>query len=189
MPLITLEQVKGVLQFDDDTYDETIELLIPFIQDQVIYSICNNTFKNPYVYTYASTISFDTSADQILDSDSNFVTNGFVDSCDIIVQNSKHNNGIYEVNTVAAGSLTLTFEHTIQNALIEETIDKTVLVQKIEFPPALIVPSAMLLNYFLQKDNIKGVKSESVLSYAVTYSDDVPKNITTMFNRYRKNSW
>ena len=187
MPLITLEQVKCVLQLDS-TYDDTIELLIPFVQDMVVYSICNNTFKNPNVYTYASTISFDTSADQILDSDSNFVENDFIIS-DIIVQNSKYNNGIYEVSAVAVGALTINFEHSVLNALTEETVDNTVLVQKIEFPSSLRVPAAMLLNYFMQKDNLKGVKSESVLTYSVSYSEDIPKNITSMFNKYRKPSW
>ncbi len=190
MPLITLEQVKGVLQLtNDNTFDETIELLIPFIQDRVVYSICNNTFKNPYVYVYASTISFDTSADQILDSDSNFVENDFVTDSDIIVQNSKYNNGIYEVSAVAVGALTLSFEHSVHNALTEETADNTVLVQRIEFPPSLVVPTAMLINYFLQKDSIKGVKSERVLSYAVTYVEGIPKSIKQMFNQYRKPSW
>jgi len=186
MPLITSAQVKSILQITGTDYDTIIDVLIPFVQEMVVYSICNNTFKNPNVYTYASTISFTT---KILDSDSNFVENDFIDASDIIVQNSKHNNGIYLINGITAGELTLDFTYSTETALTVETADNTALVQKIEFPSSLRVPAAMLLNYFMQKDNLKGVKSESVLTYSVSYSEDIPKNITSMFNKYRKPSW
>ncbi len=186
MPLITSAQVKSILQITGTDYDTVIGVLIPFVQEMVVYSICNNTFKNPNVYTFASTISFTT---KILDSDSNFVDNGFIDDADIIVQNSKHNNGIYLITTTAAGELILDFTYSTETALTTEAADNAVLVQKIEFPSGLVVPTAMLINYFMQKDNLKGVKSESVLTYSVSYSEDIPKNITALFNKYRKPSW
>lgn len=190
MPLITLDEVKGILQLtEDQTYDETIETLIPFVTDQVVYSICQNTFKNLKVYTYDSTISFDADNDKILDSNNNFIENDFISGIDIIVEGSLHNDGLYEVSEVAAGELTISFEHTYKNGLTTEAAGESILITKVEYPSALKVPTAMLINYLINKDNLRGIKSESVISYSVTYLNDLPNNIKAPFNNFRKLSY
>ena len=195
MALITKDGVKGLLQISVSTYDSLIEFLVPVVRDFVIYDILQNKFKNPYVYLQASTISFATSTKKISDSESGFLDADFHAYDNIIVEGSLRNDGIYEVITAAAASLTLDFTNDIidfestENALTDEDAGESVRVTKIDYPRGLKIPVSQLFSYLLNKDALKGISSEGTGSYSVSYLNDLPKALLGEFAKYKKLSW
>jgi len=106
MGIITTAEVKSILGITASTYDTQIAYLIPYIQDDVV-TYLNNDFRDDGIKVSGATIAFlenGASADSITDSDSAFVTAGFEAEMDITVEGSKHNDGIYNVDTVIAGT-------------------------------------------------------------------------------------
>jgi hypothetical protein len=191
MPLITLEEVKGILQLTaDNSYDETIESLIPFVRNLVCFDILQNTFLDALVYYKSNSFTFSKADGWITDSLSGFSENYFVSGLDVRVIGSYYNDGLYEIKTVAGDKLTLTFENAIGETLTDESpIDSFVTIRKVNYPKGLKVPTARLIQYLLNKEGLKGVKSESLVSYSVTYAEEIPKEILGMFNKYKKLSW
>jgi len=193
MPILTLQKTKEILQLtSDDSNDETIKALLPAVQDHVIFNILNNIFANPKVYYQNSTISFDADNDQILDSSSKFISTGkFISDIDVLVSGSKYNDGIYLIKTAEAGALTVDFSYSKRNSFLAETAEESILIQhmQIQNNADLMLPTARLIYYLMQQDSIKGVKSESVLSYSVTYLNELPADIKNLFNGIRKLKW
>jgi hypothetical protein len=90
-----------------DYYVRIIDAITPFTLQSLTRS--GNTATGTLIgIITASTISFlDTNPDTILDSGNGFITAGFVAGDSIKVQGSRHNDGSYTIDTVAAGVLTL----------------------------------------------------------------------------------
>ena len=69
MPLITLQEVKSILQLTtDESYDETIIGLIPFVRDLLCFDILQNTFHDNIVYYTGNTFTFNKASSTITDS-------------------------------------------------------------------------------------------------------------------------
>ena len=182
MPLMTLAEVKTLLSLTstDSVRDALITTLIPLVQNRIV-NYCNNSFILPDVQLEADTIAFTNTAPALItDSDSGFVTALFTNLCDVKVQGSASNDGIYNVATVAAGTLTLT----TGEVLITEAASLVITLTRVRWPKELKLDAAQLVNYYLTTQG-KMVVSESLPGgYSVTFKDD--KGVMSMFNRYRK---
>ena len=105
------------------------------------------------------------------------------------------NDGIYEVITAAAASLTLDFTNDIidfastENALTDEDAGEGIRISKVDYPKGLKVPVSQLFSYLLNKDALKGISSEGTGSYSVSYLNDLPKALLGEFAKYKKLSW
>ena len=112
MAIITLDEVKDILGIDGDSYDNDIDRLIPFVQDDIL-EYTNNYFQDRYVYresfSYISFIRGTTgdSGDVIIDDDSKFLQKGFLSDMDIVVEGGAANVGVHHVSSAAAGQLKL----------------------------------------------------------------------------------
>lgn len=193
MPILTTQQAKEILGLTgSEEYDEQLSVLLPVVQNHVIFNILKNTFTNPKVYYQNTSISFDADNDKILDSESKFISEGELTSeIDILVKGSLYNDGIYYVKTCEAGALTIDFQHSVRNKFKTEDSDESILIQHmlIEDQSDLKLPTARLVWFLMQKDGLKGVKSESVLTYSVTFLNEIPEELKQMFNKIRKLSW
>jgi len=196
MPILTVKQAKEILQLTDtDEYDETLSVLIPIVQNHVIFNILHKSFSSQKVWLMSNTISFQSSTNKILDSAGKFLSEGrFTSGIDIWVTGSLFNDGIYFVKEALASSLEINFEHSIRNDFIEEpNTDKkeTIFIRHLmlDSQDDLKVPTARLLFYMMQQEGIKGIKSESVLTYSVQYLNEIPPDIRNMFNNIRSVSW
>jgi kynurenine formamidase len=170
--IITLANVKSILQIPtaDTSQDTLISLLIPEIQKSIVRR-CNNSFLNTDVQLSASTISFTTTT--IIDSDNHFIDEGyFFNGMDLKAYGSKLNDGIYEIKTVAAGTLTTETAITQCQPTRVEAAENEIILTMVDFSKVNKFDVAMLINYALTKQG-KGVKSESLPGgYSVTYKDE-----------------
>ena len=182
MALITLAQAKALLSLTstDATRDALITTLIPLVQARIV-EYCRNSFLLVDVQLEADTIAFTNAAPALItDSDSGFVDAGFTNLCDVKVQGSACNDGIYNVTTVAAGTLTLT----TGEVLITEAASLVITLTRVRWPKDLQLDTAQIINYYLTTQG-KLVQSESLPGgYSVTFKDD--KDVWSMFNKYRK---
>lgn len=185
MPIITKEITKTLLLIPEatTTYDSLITTLIPIVQ-KLIVKYCRNSFLNPNFQYQANTIAFvavdGETAAKITDSQSQFVEADFV-AGDYKIRWSKYNDKIVNVETVAAGTLTLASGET----LVTEAAENSPMLTKVEFPEEIQLPTAHLINHYMNKQG-RGVKSESLPGgYSVTYKDE-NEMMFELFGQWRK---
>lgn len=171
MAIITRAKVKTLLQIADatTTYDDLIDELIPIVQDFIV-DYCNNSFKDINVRMIASTISFaDTDPDTILDSSSGFVNAKFSADMEIVVEGSDHNNGMFTLDTVIAGTMTLIDA----DELVTEAAGNTITITKVEWPKGIWGTTAKMIGYDIARTkDFKsiGVSSETYNDYSRSYA-------------------
>ncbi|MCP4650304.1 MAG: phage head-tail connector protein [PVC group bacterium] len=179
--IITLDEVKQFLQITDTSQDALISALIPPVQDWLV-GYLNNYFEidyddvesdtgyssDAYYYMRSSKLAFVSGIPAtITDSQDGFIDAGFQNGMDIRVRYSLLNNGIYQVNNVAAGVLTLELGH----SLFDEDNDLTVLLTWVNFPNALKPYVSNLINFHLNVSNDPSddMAAESVGNHSITY--------------------
>ena len=178
MSIITVDEVKDILRIDGDSYDNDINRLIPYVQEDVcVY--CNNYFQDKYVYREsAGYISFvrgttGDSGDVIIDDDSKFLQKGFLSGMDITVEGGGANVGIHHVKTAAAGQLTLESTGEVISQDIDDTGDNNwigeIKISRIKWPTAIKLPVAQMIHYLIEHPQPSDVKSETIDDYSVTY--------------------
>jgi|GEM_PF-2045241 len=184
--IITLAEIKQLLQLGSD-HDDVIAELIPIVQDFVI-KYCNNFFElmPDKIYRTAITISFDSTLKTINDSDSRFVSAGFPSGLHCRVAGSKFNDGIYKIESVTAGTISLDDDET----LIDESADgETVMsITVVKFPAGIKLPVSQMIGFNLDTKAMKGISSESLGDHSISYSSNgaYPDNILRGLNQYRK---
>jgi hypothetical protein len=181
--IITLAQVKSILQIADTSQDTLISLLIPEIQKSIVRR-CNNSFLNTDVQLVASTIAFTTT--MITDSDSHFIDEGyFFNGMDLKVYGSKLNDGIFEIKTVAAGTLTTETAITQCQPTRVETAENEIILTMVDFSKIDKFDIAMLMKYYLAKQG-KLVNSESLPGGDSNSYKSENETWTTIVRKYRK---
>jgi len=191
MALITKAEVKTRLNITSTDYDDLIDAMIIDLTDW-LPEYLNNNFTNLNLEYQASTISFDTLT--ISDSESKLVEEGFVDGMDIYVFGSQHNDGHYEIDEVAAGSMTMvSASFTTETA---GTVSPT--IYQVQWAKGLKSIVSNMIQYQIDQANGGGAKSEKIGDYSITYGDTVfagsgvsayPSNIIGSLTPYRKLGW
>ncbi len=157
----TLAEYKLLMQIKNDDKDELLNIMIPAMKRFVV-DYTGNSYKNEHVKIYSDQLAFVAKAGavaaNITDAESLFVTHYFTSDIDILVENSYKNDGIYHVDTVIAGKLTLasTEDLTAEAAEtyyvdpdheVDNDTDDTnhVTITRVEFPRSLKMVMAQLL--------------------------------------------
>lgn len=182
MAIITTAKVKTLLQISGSTYDSLIDELIPAFQNWIVEYLQN--WFHTGIYLDASTIAFvHSEPDTITDSDEGFVDADFTDSIDIHVSGSKDNDGIYAVDTAAAGTLKLESGE----ELIAEDAGEGVTITRVKFPKALWMPTALCIKVDMAKRD-PSLKSKSLADHSESYSEDgrYPPALLKMFNPWKQ---
>ena len=189
MALLTVTEVKAILNITVSTWDTQLGILLPFVQDQVVFSLTQNTFSHPDIRMLSTTLTFSNSAGTIVDSNAQFLISKFKGVQDILVSGSLYNNELLETSAITAGTMTLNFANLVNQTLKDEVAGQIVTIKAVQFPRNLKLTTARWINYLIQKDNLKGIKSESVMSYSVTFLNEMPKSIKDEYASYKKLAW
>ncbi|MCK5506040.1 MAG: hypothetical protein KAJ10_12810 [Thermodesulfovibrionia bacterium] len=186
MALITTQEVKTILGIDD-SYDVRLDALIPLVSNQVMYSICQNRFINQKITMISSTLTFNEDAGTIVDSEAQFIESDFyTGKQDFVLGGSLYNDGLHEAMSVSITTLTLDLS-TMSKGFKDEAAGEYIEIKQVVFPQELKLTVARWLWYLINaKDGASGKQSESVLSYSVSFLNNVPKDIMKEFNAYRK---
>ncbi|MGD9276513.1 MAG: hypothetical protein PVJ67_05050 [Candidatus Pacearchaeota archaeon] len=181
--IVTVTEVKNLLQISNSTYDSFIKIMIPIVEN-VICDYCNKDFTDRnYVYFSSNTISFTGSTNEI-----NFTGIGnkqLVENDTIRVYGSLRNDNPYTVQTVNDNSIVVNDV----NRLIDEDEGEGVFIARIKYPTPLKMVAAKMIKYDISlSEKEVGVKSEKIDDYSITYDDKImgyPSHIMTQLNDYR----
>ena len=194
--IITLAQAKALLQVTSTTYDTVIQSLIPIVEDDIV-RYCNTAFQDKYVYSEGSTlVAVRGDPDTITDSESNWVKYGFLDGMDVFIEGGYGSNlGVYQVDSVAAGTLTLTSVNQLISQDISNSDDQPLgilRVSRINWPRGIEWPAAQMVWYHVKNPVATDVVSEKIDDYSVTYASGqggsqpaYPQRILNGLNKYR----
>lgn len=193
--IATLAEIKTLLGITASTYDTQIKANIPIIE-QAICDYCNNDFtdtRQSYrmgyilaVYTYRSTLSFVASTNSINDSASGLTGLNFKAGDSVRVYNSIHNDQIFTIKTVAAGSIVFEDIDTVVN----ESAGTSILMARLLWPKPLKNVVADMVRFKVISKINPVLKSESIDDYSYTANTDefangFPKTLMQSLNKYR----
>jgi len=195
--IATLTEIKALLGISVSTYDTQIKSYIPVVEE-VICGHCRNDFidyrPNGYtginevtVYANRATLSFVASTNSVNDSASGLAGLNFKVGDSVRVYNSLHNNQIFTIKTVAAGSIVFEDIDTVK----DEAAGFMVLMVRLNWPRALKDTVANMIKFKLDKKINMAVKAESFddYSYSTTdqkeYINGYPKSIMSNLKDYK----
>ena len=196
MPLISLSEVKTLLQINVSTYDTLILMLIPIIENEII-EYCNNEFIGTYestqgimptVYTYSNTMYFTTLDNSLNDDTEDFTTKKFKVGDVIRVYNSLHNDRMYTITSIATHKIILDSI----NTAYDESAGNTLVIARVDFPQKLKFIAARMIKWGMQKYGF--FKQEKFDDYSYTrdeklingYPESIISGLADNRSLYRK---
>jgi len=175
--IITKAEVKQLLRIDSSNteYDDYIDTAIAPLQRWVEEYLSNN-FLSDRVYYRGEAFEFVSESAQILDSTGYFTEYQFMANKDIHIDGSYKNDGIYEIQEVTAGALTLPDGSLVDEDMQGHTYRYKVTIAEKEYPEGIKPTIAKLIGFNLKNgsfnDDDSEYKSESFINYS--YSQDTP---------------
>lgn len=187
--LIDKEECKRLVAETGPEHDAEIEALIPIAQEDLC-EYCSNYFQDTIVTYTGSGFSFVAGAsDTITDSETDFVVKRFAAGMDIVVEGAHGNNGLHELSTVAAGTLTLTSSNELISMAYNDSEYPlgTVRISRVNWPKALKIVCARMVWYLVARNKPTGELSEDQDGVREVYDRTVayPREIMQMANKYR----
>jgi len=168
MAIITRSEVKTLIQETGTDLDDIIDALIPAVQS---YLVENNyvVYKKTNIKIEDSdALTFDADANTITDADEGFVTEEFADDMDILIEGSKANDGVHTIETVAAGTLTITSG----TSLLDEAANDEypISIYHIQWVKGTQITVARMIYYDIKQMKKSGIQSESYGDTNVTFA-------------------
>lgn len=184
--ILSTAEVKTLLRISDTEADADIASFLPYVQGDLC-AYLNNYFEDKLIYLLSSGIAFVSGdPDTITDENSEFVEAGFAAGMDVAIEGAYANTGIWEIDEVAAGTLTLTSS----NELVSITADDLGLVRisKINWPRGVKMVAAQMVGYKLHNALPTDVRSKSVDNTVITYagSGAYPRRVLDQAATYRR---
>jgi hypothetical protein len=159
------------------TQDSLIDSLIVIVQDFIVRRINNFAMPHFYVETYSPTF---TASDKSINNDTNdFTESQLIAGNEILVSGSYQNNKIFTIGSVAAHKIT------VSEAVVDETNDIRVVIQKILFTNDIKLAVADFIAMKLNKD--KTVKSRSLGDHSESFFTQ--DEMLETFSSFRKLNW
>lgn len=188
--IIDKEEFKRLLNYTKTENDQLIESLIPIVQADLCEYL-NNYFHDDYIaYDMGQCAFVSGSRDTITDGQSLFVKKRFAAGMDIHVESWTPNDGIHELYSVAAGTLTLTSNLELVSMSYADTDYGLGLVRisKINWPKALKVVAARMVRHLMNRTDPDGALSENIDGVVMSYDRRIayPREIMEMANKYRR---
>jgi len=172
MPLITVEEVKSFLNYDEDDQDRRIAVLIPVVTER-LRRLCNASFSvQPVSYTRRRTwyygdpdlysipqveAVFTASTLTVVATDSNFASALFAGGHDVLISGSFLNDGYYEVSSVSTSSMTVLSSYSFvgaakgTHAFMDEGTGATITFSVVNWPNDIKPIVASMIQYDYQE--------------------------------------
>lgn len=187
--IITKDECKRLIRQTSADYDELIEELIPIAQEDLCDHL-NNRFEDPLIRYAASQLSFvKGNPDTITDNDSYFVRKRFAAGMDVYID-SESNKGIYELATVAAGTLTLTSVNELVSMAYDDDhyVPSYSVISRILWPASMKLVVARMVAHLITRYQPGGELSENIDGVVIQYDRRFayPREITEMAEKYRR---
>jgi len=193
---MTTAEVKSVLRITGSTYDTDIAFFLPYVEDDIV-AYLGHAFQDGYVYresgnALAFTRGDSDTHDTITDEDEDFLTYGFAAGQDIVIEGGFSNVGLFNIQTAAAGTLTLSEYGELiaqdQNDTSDDHTIGTVRISRVNWPKSIKLVAAKMVWYLIDKAKEDDVQSESLDDYSVTYAglNAYPTRILKMLDKWRR---
>lgn len=191
--IATLTEIKTLLDISVSTYDNKIKLNMPIVE-QFICNFCKNNFVDysntvpsyPRVYIQSDEISFVNSTNSLDSSTLDLSSYKLAVGDNLRVYGSYHNNKVFTISSISSTSIVFEDVNTVK----DEDYSEFITLARIIYPEDLKKVYAFMINYNLNKDNLKGLKSETILGYSYTLSDNnksgYPDSAISELYNYRK---
>lgn len=188
MHIVTLSEIKSLMQIEGTSKDALITMLIPMIQS-FVNDFTNNYFTDPDICITGDSLTFVTGDPAtITDEREGFEAAGFMPEMLVYVDGTFFNDGYYKISTVEPGTLTLATGETLVNESPSKY--RPVDVVRAKIPEAIKLAMAKIIGYEISEK--KDVQAESVGTYSVTFKNNsnagkaYPENIINALKPYRK---
>jgi hypothetical protein len=167
--IITLDEAKTYLGITGVGSDSLIKAYIPIVQRRVV-EICNNPFLSSYVHGRLmlenQDVVFSTNA---MTASSSFADAGFAAGDEIVIDGSYRNNGYYTISTVSTYTVTL---QASAGTVVSEISGASIVIGVVNWPIGIKPVVANMIKYDMDvRPTLKGVSSESIGDYSVTYTN------------------
>ena len=187
--IIDKEECKRLVGETGFEHDGEIEALLPIVQDDLV-DYCGHVFEDPLISYSVSEISFvKGSPDTITDNQSEFSDKRFAAGMDIFVDCGNTNRGIYELATVAAGTLTLTCSNELVSMAYDDSeyVPGSTRISKINWPRSLKLVAARMVWYLIARHKPEGELSKSIDGVTEAYdrTRSYPREIMQMADKYK----
>ena len=168
MAIITRSEVKTLIQETGTDLDDIIDALIPVVQN---YLVENNyvVYKKTNIKIEDSdALTFDADANTITDADEGFVTEEFAADMDILIEGSKANDGVHTIETVAAGTLTISSATSLMDEAAND--EYPISIYHIQWIKGTQITVARMIYYDIKQMKKSGIQSESYGEMNVTFA-------------------
>jgi len=158
------------IDYGYNDYDTDISYLIPFVQDDVVEYL-NNCFEDKNTSYESCRFEFNnTSPPTIDDPDEQFILQGFESTMDIAIQGTYRNKGIYTIDTLSAGTLTLISSNTLlDESSTDEYGRNCIRISRVNWPDGIKLLTSQIIWENISRGKTKDVKSKSLGPSAITY--------------------
>jgi hypothetical protein len=188
--MITLTEVKTLLQISDTANDTFITFNIPLVVESICEYCKNHFIDIDYIdndtYIRSNNVVFANADSSITISDFN---NEFIAGDYLRIYGTKRNNGHCKVDSINSTKLVVS-EIDIIDETISSNTDNSIVIFRADYPRSLKLPASKLFKYLIDKEN-PNVKSEKIDDYSITYKDSkttngFPAELMESFNTWKK---
>jgi hypothetical protein len=191
MSLITVQEVKYLLNYTDDTYDVRIETLIPYVRDRAV-RICDNKFTNADCKTTGDDFVFASATNPtITTTDEGYTEDNFKADMDVYISGTLLNDGFYTISTVTSTVMTLmVYDELKDEDIDDEDLNASIDITQVKWPDGIKPIIANMIRYdMIERAKRSGAKSERIGNYAITYMEgstgvDYPGDIVAGLDIY-----
>ena len=177
--IANLAEIKVLLGLSDTTKDALITANMPLVENAII-SYCKNDFVEynqltpgmPRLFIQTDNIRFVSGTNSIDRTDTSIDLSSYKLAVgdNLKIYDSYHNNKVFTIKTITADSIIFESVNTVK----AEDNSEWVTIARVVYPEELKRVYSMMINYNLNKSNLSGLESESILGYSYKIS---PSNI------------
>lgn len=187
----TIVNIKTLLDITGTSKDSKIAMLMLLVESD-IHNITKNDFiaDNETIYISASTISFESSTNKILDSENGLSI--FSQGQSIKIFGSIQNDGIYSITSVAVDGSYISVNEDIE----DEEEGNAVRAYKLTYPKALKLLYSKMINFNISKDK-SNITSETIDNYSISYKgntnadypDSILQSLKKKYGKFYSNKY
>jgi hypothetical protein len=179
MSILSVSEVKTLLQISANTYDALLAVLIPMVEDD-LFNITQNYFTSEIVRYTSNYLIFATTGKTITDSTSiDFADYGFVAAQVVRITGSQNNNKTITLLTVLDNVLTASASDSFVNEDMQnnDSTSYEVTIAKVDYPEGLKLCFSKMCGDQIKaqsfSDTFASPKSESIGDHSISYGADL----------------